>query len=128
MTVTMGPTQVRLVIDGVELRGFHGLLESERRKGSRFCIDLEVDVKLHNALETDRVEDTVDYRKIVETVREVNRSRRYSLVEVFANAVADAVFARFQKVQRIRVRLRKLEPPGVGRVHSVAAEVVKERG
>lgn len=119
--------QARLVITGLELWGFHGVLEGEQRKGGRFCIDLEMDVDLRMALKTDCVENSVDYRDIVETVRKVNRSQRYSLVERFAAALADAILARFEKVDRIGVRVAKLDPPGLGRVQHVAADVVKTR-
>lgn len=119
--------QARLMIEGLELWGFHGVLEDERRKGGRFCIDLELDVDLQTALETDRVEDSVDYRRVVEIAREVNRSHRYSLIEVFADAIAEAILANFQRVHKISVRVAKLNPPGVGRAQRVAAGVVRER-
>lgn len=119
--------QARLVIEGLELWGFHGVLEDERRKGGRFRIDLELDVDLQTALETDRVEDSVDYRSVVGIAREVNRSHRYSLIEVFADAIAEAILANFQRVHKISVRVAKLNPPGVGRAQRVAAGVVRER-
>ena len=112
---------------GLELWGFHGVLENERRKGGRFCLDLEMDVDLKRALETDCVEDSVDYRDIVATVREINRSHRYSLIECFATALADTLLTRFEKVDRIGVRVAKLDPPGLGRVQQVAVSIVRER-
>lgn len=127
MAMKVKRKQVRLMIEGLDLWGFHGVLESERRKGGRFCIDLKMDVDLQAALKTDRVEDSVDYRSVVKIVREVNRSRRYALIEIFADAIAEAILANFQKVHKISVRLEKTDPPGLGRVQRVAAVVVKER-
>jgi dihydroneopterin aldolase len=90
---------------GLELHGYHGVNEDERREGQRFLFDLWLDVP-RAAAETDRIEDAVDYRKVVAVVREVSDGRAYTLLEALAAAVADAILARFP-VERARVRVRK---------------------
>jgi dihydroneopterin aldolase len=96
---------VQVELAGLELHGYHGVLEGERRQGQRFLFDLWLDVP-DAAGETDRIEDAVDYREVVATVREVSDGRAYSLLEALAAAVADAILARFP-VERARVRVRK---------------------
>src|SRR5512133_3853473 len=59
----------------IELRslvvfGHHGYLEEERRLGQRFLVDLWVDVR-GNAAESDRIDETVDYRRLAALVRDV---------------------------------------------------------
>ena len=88
---------------GVELHGFHGVLEEERRDGQRFLYDLWLEVGARGA--TDRIEDAVDYREVLDCVREVNDEPR-QLLEALAAAVADALVARFA-LERVRVRVRK---------------------
>ncbi len=88
---------------GLELHGFHGVLEEERRDGQRFLYDLWLEVGARGA--TDRIEDAVDYREVLDCVREVNDERR-QLLEALAAAVADALVARFA-LERVRVRVRK---------------------
>ena len=91
-------------LHGIELFGYHGVLEEERREGQSFLFDLDVEVG-DGAL-SDRIEDAVDYRELVAVVREVSDGRRFDLIEALATAVADAVVARFP-VERVRVRVRK---------------------
>ena len=91
---------------GIELRGFHGVLEHERREGQRFLVDLELDLADPTAAETDRIEDAVDYRDVVATVVEVSDGRAYHLLEALASALADALLARYP-LTRARVRVRK---------------------
>jgi hypothetical protein len=55
---------------GLVVFGHHGYLEEERRIGQRFLVDLWVDVA-GAATESDRIEDTVDYRRLAALVREV---------------------------------------------------------
>ena len=79
---------------GIELHGFHGVLEHERREGQRFLVDVELDLADTTAAETDRIEDAVDYRDVVATVVEVSDARAYHLLEALASALADALLAR----------------------------------
>ena len=86
--------------------GHHGYLEAERRLGQRFLVDLWVDVT-GEANETDRIEDTVDYRRLAGLVREVFAGPERLLLEGLAGAVADGIVERFPTVERARVRIRK---------------------
>ena len=98
-------------LHGLELRGHHGVLEEERRRGQRFLFDLELDVPAPAA---DEIEAAVDYREVAAAVREISDGRAYALLETLAAAVAEALLARFP-ASRVRVRVRKpevvLDPP-----------------
>ena len=99
---------------GLVVFGHHGYLEEERRLGQRFLVDLWVDVH-GEASDTDRIEDTVDYRRLAALVREVFAGRERLLLEGLAGAIADGIVERFSAVERVRVRVRKpdvvLDPP-----------------
>ena len=90
---------------GLELHGYHGVNEDERRDGQRFLFDLWLEVP-DTAAACDRIDDAVDYREVVACVREVSDGRTFRLLEALSAAVADAVLARFP-VERVRVRVRK---------------------
>ena len=93
-------------LQGIELHGFHGVLDDERRDGQRFLVDLELDLADETAAASDAIEDAVDYRDVVETIVAVSDGRAYHLLEAFAAAIADALVARFT-LTRARVRVRK---------------------
>lgn len=94
--------------------GHHGFLEEERRLGQRFLVDLWVDVG-EAATASDRIDDTVDYRRCAALVREVFAGPERLLLEGLAGAVADGILERFSIVEHVRVRVRKpdvvLDPP-----------------
>lgn len=96
---------IAVEVIGLELHGFHGVLEEERRDGQRFLFDLWLDVPDISS-RTDRIEDAVDYRDVVACVRGVSDGRKFQLLEALSAAVADALIARFP-VERVRVRVRK---------------------
>jgi dihydroneopterin aldolase len=97
---------VTIELHGIELHGYHGVLEHERQEGQRFLVDLELDLADATAAETDRIEDAVDYRDVVATVVELSDARAYHLLEAFATAIADTLVQRFP-LSRARVRVRK---------------------
>lgn len=93
-------------LHGIELHGFHGVLEHERRDGQRFLVDVELDLVDESAAQSDRIEAALDYRDVVATVTEISDGRAYHLLEALAAALADAVLERFP-VTAARVRVRK---------------------
>lgn len=107
--------------------GHHGYLEEERRLGQRFLVDLWVEVD-ETAAESDRIEDTVDYRRLAAVVQDVFAGPERLLLERLAGAIADGIVAGFDAVEHVRVRVRKpdvvLDPP----VEHAAVVVVRTRG
>ena len=99
---------------GLVVFGHHGYLEEERRLGQRFLVDLWIDVH-GEASDTDRIEDTVDYRRLAALVRDVFAGPERLLLEGLAGAVADGIVEQFDAVASARVRVRKpdvvLDPP-----------------
>jgi len=118
---------VTIELRGIELYGFHGVLDDERERGQLFVVDLELELDPEvaaTAAESDRIEDAVDYRDVVDVVGEVSDARAYRLLEAFSTALADTLLARFPLV-RVRVAVRK---PEVVLARPVAdAAVVAER-
>ena len=95
-------------LHGLELFGYHGVLEEEKENGQTFWYDVELEVGEWGA--TDRLEDAVDYRLVVSAVREVNE-QRFELLEALAATVAETLIELFA-VARVKVRVRK-RPAGM---------------
>jgi dihydroneopterin aldolase len=104
-------TTIELV--GLELHGYHGVNEDERRDGQRFVFDVHLEVPDYTGA-SDRIEDTIDYREVAALVREVSDGRAFNLLEALASSLADEILERFPAVA-VRVRVRKpdvkLDPP-----------------
>jgi dihydroneopterin aldolase len=99
---------MKIELAGLELYGYHGVLEEEQENGQTFWYDIELEVGEWGA--TDRLEEAVDYRLVVDAVREVNE-RRFELLEALAATVAETLIERFA-VARVKVRVRK-RPAGM---------------
>jgi len=118
-------SSLTIELAGLELRGYHGATEEERREGQRFLFDVELTADA-TAAQTDDLEDTVDYRQVVTAVREVSDARAYTLLEALAAATAETLLARFP-VERVRVRVRKPDVRLDAPVEHSAVTVERER-
>jgi len=99
---------VKIELVGLELFGYHGVLAEEKQNGQQFWFDLELEVGEWGT--NDRIEDAVDYRLVVDAVREVNE-RRFDLLEALASTVAETLIDRFA-LANVKVRVRK-RPAGI---------------
>ncbi len=109
---------MRIEIDGITLRGRHGVLEHERADGQPFVFDIALELDEPKA---DDIDATVDYRDVVVCVRDVSDGRAYQLLETLAAAVADELMRRFP-VTAARVRVGKPELELDGGRATVTAE------
>lgn len=102
---------MKLELHGLHVFGYHGVEEEEQRLGQLFLYDVELEVGDRGA--DDRIEGAVDYRLVVEAVRDVS-NHRFALLEALATAVAETLVESFP-VERVRVRVRKpqVKPAGM---------------
>ncbi|MGH3022274.1 MAG: dihydroneopterin aldolase [Gaiellaceae bacterium] len=118
-------TEVLIEVQGLELRGFHGVLEDEQRIGQSFVFDVEL--VAHDAgVHSDQLADTVDYTAVVERIEAINGERRFNLIEALAAAIADDLVERFPAT-RVRVRVRKPEVRLAAPAEFTAATVERQR-
>ncbi len=116
----------RIIMEGLEFHGYHGVLDAEREMGQPFQVDLELVLDLGPAGRADDPALTVDYSAVYAEVKKAFQARRYRLIEAVAEAVAAAVLSSFP-VDEVRVRLRKPHAPVRGRFKYFAVEIVRRR-
>lgn len=109
---------MRIELTGIDVQGFHGVLDDERRDGQRFRFDLVVEAA---EPAEDDIDAAVDYRDLVACVREVSDGQAFQLLETLAAAVADELHRRFP-LERVQVRVGK---PGLELEGGHAAVVVE---
>ena len=117
----------RIFINGLALHDYHGVMAHEAKVGQTFTLDLELAIDLSVAARSDKVADTVSYDKVVECVSEAFSARRFRLIEAAAGSVADAVLARFPRVQSVRVTVHKPHAPIAATFSDVGVALLRVR-
>ena len=100
----------QLHINKFRCYGYTGYLPEENKLGQWFEIDLTLWLNLTMASQTDQLDDTTDYRAVIETVRKVVEQQTFKTVERLAGAIAQTLLA-LELCQQVTVRLTKLSPP-----------------
>ena len=116
----------RILIEGIKFHGFHGLTKLERQVGVRLSVDVSLEIDLGRSARSDRIADTIDYRKVHARVLEISRARSHKLLESFGLALLDALLEEFP-VDRVAVTIRKETPVLDGIVGSVGVEMARAR-
>jgi len=117
----------RIFVAGLSLHAYHGVMRHEAKVGQTFLLDLAVDIDLAQAARSDKVADTVSYDLIVEVASEAFRAKRFRLIEAAAGAVADALLARFPRIEQIRVFVHKPHAPLAAAFADVGVELSRSR-
>ncbi|HXU64018.1 MAG TPA: dihydroneopterin aldolase [Polyangia bacterium] len=91
--------------------GRHGATALERRHTRKFEVDIEIGVEGTSAERTDRLADTVDYSKVAEVLVSIGTGEPHRLLESLARRMIDGLRDQFPNVGRVRIALRKLNPP-----------------
>lgn len=111
-----------IVIAGLRELGVHGVLPEEQTRPQPFEVDVELDVDLTAAGDSDDLDDTVDYAAVSEAVSRVVKNERYQLLERLATRIAE-VCRTDERVRTVTVTVRKLHPPVRAMLDHVAVRV-----
>ncbi len=117
----------RIFIAGLSLHAYHGVMPYEGKVGQTFTIDIELEIDLTAAANSDKVADTVSYDKVVGCASEVFCAQHYRLIETAAGKVADAVLAKFPRVQSVKVTIHKPHAPIAATFSDVGVTLTRAR-
>lgn len=100
-------------VRGMEFEASHGYTAAERRSTRRFRLNLELRCALGAAARSDRISDTIDYRKVCELAIRIGTESTFRLLEALAGAIGRAIQAEYPGVDVV-VEVEKLAPPCPG--------------
>lgn len=96
----------RVFLRGLAVDCVIGFIEWERRIRQTVVIDLELPIDCRAAAVRDRVEDTLDYKKVAKRVIAFVEASEFHLVETLAERIARLILDEFA-VEWVRVSVNK---------------------
>lgn len=111
-----------LRLKNMRFYAYHGVLPEEKRLGQRFEVDLEIKTDLQKAGLSDRLEDTLNYSRLLELVQEIVTKDRFNLIEALAERIAQKTAESFP-VCELTVRVRKPNPPSPAHFDGIEVEI-----
>ena len=98
-----------ITVEGIRVFAHHGHLPEEAVLGGHFIVNVWVEADTTEVEKTDDLNDTVDYVKIIEIVKQ-QMAIRADMIEVPAKRIVDAILP-LHKVQKVTVEVEKIQPP-----------------
>ncbi len=117
----------KILVRNLKIFAYHGVNPEEKDNGQNFVLDIDAFVDINVPCRTDDVEDTVSYAKIIKETVKIFTSQKDDLLERASQRVADGLFERFDKIQALRILLKKPEAPIKADFEYVGVEIFRER-
>jgi dihydroneopterin aldolase len=106
---------------------YHGVLSDEQTLGGKFEVDVDLHVDLARGARTDDLQQTVNYERVYDAIKQLVLGKKYMLIEALAETIADGLLAGFKKVEKVVVRVRKPSAPVKGVIDYVEVEIARAR-
>lgn len=102
---------------------YHGVLEHEALVGNDFEVNLRVAYDFSKAMETDDVEDTLNYADVYDIVK-AEMAVPSKLLEHVAGRIFSRLRTTYPSIGRIELRVAKYNPPVDGQVEKSQIEII----
>jgi dihydroneopterin aldolase len=109
----------QIAIEGMEFFAYHGCFPEEQIIGNKFIVDVWMEVDTREAADSDNLSQTVNYQHVYEVIKK-EMEVTSKLLEHLGQRIINAVCAGFPSVEKISVKVSKLNPPIGGKVDRVS--------
>lgn len=104
-------------LNGMEFFAHHGCFEDERTIGNRFVVNLSMETDVTVPSVTDDISDALNYQEVYGIVRD-EMMKPSHLLEHVAGRILASVKSSFPQIEKVTVRIDKLNPPIGGYLYS----------
>ncbi len=99
-----------ICLSDVRFHAFHGVMLQERNVGADFVVSVRVGVDISKAVDSDKVEDTLNYAVLYDIMKR-EMSIPSNLLEYVAGRIGRSIIEQFPMVSSVDVRVTKANPP-----------------
>jgi dihydroneopterin aldolase len=116
----------KIFVEGIKIYAHHGCFKEETAIGTNFQVDVELDADLSKPALSDNIEDAVNYQEVFSVIKEQMAIPSH-LLEHVSKRIMDALFQKFIEVNKIKLKVSKLNVPLGGHIDNVAIQMERER-
>ncbi|MCG9127661.1 dihydroneopterin aldolase [Candidatus Poribacteria bacterium] len=115
-----------IILKDIRFHGFHGVPAEERQVGGHYEVDAILNYSLTDAGNTDIIDHTIDYAKVVDLITEIGTQNSFKLIEALAERIATEIIKQFP-VESVKIKVKKLHPPIKQPITYFAVEICRIR-
>jgi 7,8-dihydroneopterin aldolase/epimerase/oxygenase len=116
----------QIFLEGLEFYAYHGCFREEQVIGTWFNVDVVLWGDFEKAALNDNLDATVNYLSVYRTLK-AEMEIPTKLLETVVVRMLDKVLESYPLVDKIEVKLSKMNPPLGGKLKSVSVKMGKER-
>lgn len=117
----------KFILTGLELFGRHGCSAEERKYTQPFIVDAELYFDISKAAATDDLADTIDYVAVLADIKAIVEGTSRNLIETVAQEIAAVLLSNHQRLDAVKIILRKPAPPVREKFSGAAVEIFRSR-
>ncbi|HEV3244952.1 MAG TPA: dihydroneopterin aldolase [Candidatus Paceibacterota bacterium] len=95
-------------LEGLTLKGKHGVKPEERRVEQEFLMDIRASFDAKKSAGSDRLADTIDYARFRDIAQDVVSNHSYYLIEKIASIIAERILED-ERIWSVEITIRKPE-------------------
>ena len=104
----------------------HGVYEFEHNKNTTFEVNLTIFSDFSVSMQTDQLQDTIDYQVIYDLVSKEMHIRAH-LIEHIAHRIIQSIANDFKEIKKLKLKIGKMNPPIQGDIEKTEFEVKWKR-
>ena len=112
-----------ITLKNVRVYAYHGCLHEEAQIGSWYQVDMTIWADLSQSIESDKLQDTIDYVRLNRIIEE-QMAIRSALLEHVAGRILQVVNTEFQNIISLEIEVAKINPPTGGHVEQVSVKII----
>lgn len=114
--------QSYILLKEIRCYAFHGVALQENRIGNEYSIQLRLKTDIRKAMESDEVNDTINYAEVYQTVA-AEMAIPSKLLEHVGGRILKSLFRQFPAIEEIELQLHKRNPPMGADIESAGIEL-----
>ena len=112
-------------IEDMEFYAYHGCFKAENIVGTRFKVNLKIELDTTAAEQSDKLTDTLNYQTAYLIVKEQMLQTSH-LLEHVARRIIDSLKTSFPEIKQVEVKVSKMNPPLGGQIQAVSVTLNNE--
>ena len=111
-----------IAVEGLQFYSHHGYHKEEQILGGRYIVDIYIKLDIDEAADTDDLRKTINYEELYQLTKS-EMEVHAKLIEHVCKRILDKVKMQYPKIQSVKVRVSKHNPPLKGHVDRVFVEL-----
>lgn len=117
----------KIIIKNLKIYSYHGVNDEEKVRGQEFVVDAILELDLSTACESDNINDTVSYAKVIKTIGKVMGRESYNLLEKLSMQIIKEIFLLYTAVESVEICVKKPMAPIKANFDYVAVNLKRYR-